>query len=104
MLSRSTKIFNSLISKNPSSAFKAIGHCKSDKNKVINTLYLGNKLYKVQCVKDEFFDSLSSLKCPPPSPKFGHSDLDYKIILWLSANDAGTSSYLLKSPRKSYTL
>ena len=81
--------FNALVSKNPSRAFKAIRNSKNSKIKNINTLTVGQNTYKGKCVKDGFYDSLSALKNPSPTPSYGNYDLNYKLILWLSssAND-----------------
>ena len=78
--------FNALVSKDPSRAFKAIRNSKNNKIKNINTLSVGQIIYKGKCVKDGFYDSLSALKNPPTSPSYGNYDLDYKLILWLSSS------------------
>ena len=62
---QSNLTFNSLISKNPSRAFRAIRSSKKGNVKNITTLTVGKTTYKGECVKDGFFDSLSALKNPP---------------------------------------
>ena len=57
--------FNTIISKKPSKAFKAIRKTKKGNIKNITTLTIGKVTYKGNCVKDGFYDSLSALKNPP---------------------------------------
>ena len=83
---KSNMTFNSLVSKDPSRAFKAIRYSKNSKIKNINTLSVGQVTYKGKCVKDGFYDSLSALKNPPTAPSYGDYDLDYKLILWISSS------------------
>ena len=87
LLNKTNLTFNSIISKDPTKAFKAIRKSKNSKTKNINSLTVGKITYEGNCIKDGFYDSLSALKCPPTSLSHGNYDLDYKIILWLSAND-----------------
>ena len=61
---KSNKIFNILISSNPSAAFRAIGRLRSDKTKSIKVLTVGKQTFRGSCVKDGFYASLSSLKSP----------------------------------------
>ena len=93
LLIKTNQTFNSIISKDPSKAFKAIRKSKKNNSKNINSLTVGKVTYKGNCVKDGFYDSLSALKSPPTTPSHGNYDLDYKIILWLSANDPTPNIY-----------
>ena len=83
---RSNLTFNTLISKNPSRAFKNIRSSKNGNVKNITSLTVGKTTYKGECVKDGFFNSLNALKNPPTTPSYGDYDLDYKLILWLSSS------------------
>ena len=84
---KTNQTFNSIVSKDPSRAFKAIRKSKKNNIKNINSLTVGKVTYKGNRVKDGFYDSLSALKYPPTTPSHGNYDLDYEIILWISSNE-----------------
>ena len=82
MVKRSNLTFNLVISKNFSSAFRAIGILKYDKTKSIYVLIVGQWVFKGDCVKDGFYTSLSSLKCFESIDILEIISLDSHLIMW----------------------
>ena len=77
---------SSILSVNPSAAYKAIKSSKEAASSEIQNLKVGNKIYSGEKVPDGFYDSLSSLKSPDisplySSPAFQETLLAYKNVL-----------------------
>ena len=77
---------STILSVNPSAAYKAIKSSKEAACSEIQNLKVGDKLYSGEKIPDGFYDSLSSLKSPDmspiySSPPFQETLLDYHNIL-----------------------
>ena len=77
---------STILSVNPSAAYKAIKSSKEAASSEIKNLKVRDKLYTGEKVPDGFYDSLSSLKSPDmsslySSPTFQETLLDYNNIL-----------------------
>ena len=78
--------FSSLISSDPSAAFRLIKSTKAASSSSINNLKVGDKLYTDNKIPDGFYDSLSSLKAPDMSAIHNTSHyqetlMDYENVL-----------------------
>ena len=77
---------SSILTTNPSSAFRSIKASKNASSADIQNLKVENKTYRGDCVPDGFYDSLSSLKAPDlsslySSPHYQSTLLDYENVL-----------------------
>ena len=79
------RTLNTLCSKDPGSAFRALKTARKPANKAVGKLVVGNKTYLGELVADGMYESIRSLKTEsePDNPETLHLDFseEYKLIL-----------------------